>query len=594
MGVGPEVHLSQNEKITNQDARSVEFSGPNGEVQHGVFMLGNEGRPKIPNGPYLSKDTVKGKISEYMKVSRVEDELPIDGPEDGRGPKDGREPGDGREPKDGREPGANPEAGANHESLDQARSNLAELYAKNRRLFVGRGNREEFEAAKQEYAQLLAEHLSGKSHQQYDRSFNAMSGELKDMADELAAQNISELTEFVGGDLAHPNKSPEEIEAKREELLQAAEAKMQEAYPDMIDQLETTVNAQMIAEYAKERGRLEAATIEALDNGSLCRKAVSKIITNKWLRRGLAVASAAGLAITTIGIGQGVADGSLAVSLGYTAGGVAAGVARGGLAGLVMSRQSSETSAIGGYGDDDVAESVKARVANGERLTAQDLAEESMSDYTRANRLDASNNKIKTSVATGIGALVGGLASGIHVDDVKHETVRQSIQSTEMRPGQVGTTPEELHPHLEQIDIRPGSGMSETFADLGGDPNNYQRALEIAQQFDAQFGMVPGSNGVVAGVNGQVGNFAHTYPGTIDTWPAQAREYITAVAEEWAKNGLINATKTGGEPIMGMVPTPVISTVERAAVRYLPNLFYTALVQAEAMAMSASIGSAMQ
>ena len=71
---------------------------------------------------------------------------------------------------------------------------------------------------------------------------------------------------------------------------------------------------------------------------------------------------------------------------------------------------------------------------------------------------------------------------------------------------------------------------------------------------------------------------------------------------------MIDATKTGGEPIYSTIETPifsaietpiyttietpVFSTVEKTVISYLPNLFYSALIQAEAAAISGVIGGA--
>ena len=493
------------------------------------------------------------------------------------------------------------------EKLRRAAVDLAELYARSRRLIAGPGTREKFEEARKEYQQLLAEHLSNLGRTEYSAGFGDMSAEIQEAADRLAAENIRELTEFVGGDLEHPNKTPEEIEAKREELRRRAEAKLREQYPDMVNGLETAVTSRVIEEYARSRAELEEATIDALDNGSICRKVVSKIITNKWVKRALKVAAAAGLAVAAVGIGHGVAAGSLAVSLGYTAGGAIAGAIRGGLAGALMSRQDSKTSAIRGYGS-DVAENIEERVNSGENITAETLASESMSDYATANRADLRSNRLRTAVSAGAGAAIGAAASGIHIDNITRTTTTKTDQvgtkteleliDTNKGRLKVGTTPESYEVDLSRIDVHEGAGLGEAFTDLGGDPANITEAVRIANQFDASYGMVPGSNGVVPGVGGQIGDFAHTYPGTIDTWPQQAREYITQVAQKWAENGLIDATKIGGDPmyidvvtpIYRVVETPIYSDVEKTVISYIPNLFYNALVQAEAVAASGIIG----
>ena len=615
-GTGPEVILSDNSNIINQDARSAEFGGPNGEVQRGVFMLGND-NIEMPNGTYAEMDTINSVVDNYAKATRKEGNEPIASGETSMSPGQSSLPPE--HILENLETEVTPD-----KDLHQAALNLAELYAKSRRLIAGPGVREKFESARQEYQRLLTEHLSSMGRARYGAEFKSFSSDMQTMVDELAAENVKELTDYAGGDLEYSLKTPEEIETKREELRRTAEAKMKEQYPDMVNNLETTVTSDVIEEYAKLRVELEEATIDALDNGTACRRAVSKIITNKGVKQGLLAASAVGLAIAAVGIGHGVADGSLAVSVGYTAGGIAAGALRGGLVGALMSRQSSKTSAIRNYGG-DVVESVQNRVKAGEHITAEGLATEAMSDYAAANQTDLRNNRVKTVLSTGVGATIGAAVSGIHVDNIVHsnaaEQVQTGVTTKQVQTGtkidkvqtgtisgqiQVGTTPEHYDLNLARIDVAPGSGIGETFTDLGGDPSRITEAVRIANEFDARYGMVPGSNGVTAGVNGQVGQFAHTYPGTIDTWPTQAREYIIQVAQKWAENGLIDGAKIGGEPIYetieipaySLVETPIYSTtevpiysvVEKTVISYLPNLFYNALVQAEAAVVSGNIG----
>lgn len=600
VGAGPEATFANDDRFPNQDARSVRFGGPNGEVQRGVFMLGNEGI-QMPNGVYAEVGTIDSAMENYAKVTKKEVPVPPPGPSEDD-PEPPREiPLPPEQTSDTKET-----EGASKKDLHQATVDLAELYARSRRLVAGPGTRERFEEARKEYQQLLAEHLSNLGRTEYSAGYESLSVEIQSEADKLAAENVEKLIDFVGGDLEHPTKTPEEIEAKREELRREAEAKMKERYPDMVGEVETAVTSKVIEEYAKARTELEEATIDALDNGSICRKVVSKIITNKWVKRALVAAAAAGLAVAAVGIGHGIAAGTLAVSLGYTAGSAIAGAVRGGLAGFFMSRQDSKTSAIRGYGS-NVGENVEERVESGEHITAETLASEAMSDYAAANRADLRSNRLKTAVSTGAGVAIGAAASGIHVDNIARSTAKpdqigtkHELKVTDFKVDQVqvGTTPVKYEVDLGKIDVHEGAGLGEAFTDLGGDPSKISEAVKIANQLDASYGMVPGSNGVIPGAGGQVGEFAHTYPGTIDTWPKQAREYITQVAQKWAESGLIDATKIGGDPlyldvpkpVFSVVETPIFSDVEKTVISYLPNLFYRTLVQAEAAAVSGIIG----
>ena len=608
VGSGPEATLSDNPNITNQDARSVEFGGPNGEIQKGMFMLGN-GVVKMPNGVYAEAGTVESIMGNYAKATKKEgkesaplektplppEEPPIPSEETPLPPEEPPTPSEETPlpPEEPPIPSEQPprvpgQEVVSEEELRRATLNLAEAYAKNRRLIAGPGARAEFAAAKQEYQKLLTEHLSSVGRARLSAEFKTFSSDIQAMANELAAENVKELTEFVGGDLEHPLKTPEEIEAKREELRRAAEAKMKEKYPDKVEGLETVVTADVLEEHARLCSELEGATIDALDNGSLCRKIVSKIIDNKIVKNGLMVAAAAGfLAIEYIA----ATKSPLNVSIGYTVGGVAAGALRGGLVGALMSRRSSKNSSIRGYGE-RTANSAQHKFENGEGVTVEGLVSDAMSDYTAANQADLHDNREKTAFAAGTGAIIGAAASGIHFNDVVSDTTTEKVQAGTINEKiQIGTTPKHTDVDLTKIDVTPGSGMGEAFTDLGGDPSKIGEAVKIAHQFDAQHGMVPGSNGVVPGVNGEIGQFAHTYPGKIDTWPEQAREYITQVAQEWAKNGLIGGAETGGEPVYITLEMPVYSTVEKTVIRYIPNLFYNAIVQAEAALFVGRVGA---
>ena len=66
VGAGPEMELSDNDQFTNQDARSVEAFGPNGERQRGVFMLGNT-ELEMPNGTYVSAEVIEDALGNYLK-----------------------------------------------------------------------------------------------------------------------------------------------------------------------------------------------------------------------------------------------------------------------------------------------------------------------------------------------------------------------------------------------------------------------------------------------------------------------------------------------------------------------------------------------
>ena len=75
---GSKIVLSKNEKVTNQDARNVEVSDENGEIQTGMFMLGNT-ELQMPNGTYVSKEIVESALGNYMKAVQKEAALVVPG-----------------------------------------------------------------------------------------------------------------------------------------------------------------------------------------------------------------------------------------------------------------------------------------------------------------------------------------------------------------------------------------------------------------------------------------------------------------------------------------------------------------------------------
>jgi hypothetical protein len=152
---------------------------------------------------------------------------------------------------------------------------------------------------------------------------------------------------------------------------------------------------------------------------------------------------------------------------------------------------------------------------------------------------------------------------------------------------QVGTEPTEYRAtNLENINVKKGYGALDALEDLGldvNDPEKVQRAMEIIYKHDPEFGMVPGSNGEVAGLNGAVGNYAHTYPGSISTWPDAAQGLWRAVSQELADIGDIPRTvvRSGG---------PVFETVTKVATEYVPNAFMNFITRATATVGAGAIG----
>lgn len=452
---------------------------------------------------------------------------------------------------------------------------LAELYARNRRLVIGPKNRTEFVNKSGEYKEALDRLSKLKAKAALNTGNKETNEELQKRLDELTRQIEEKLLEFVGGDPENTEKTREEIDAEKTRLVEEANQILQSEYAEMIEKTETDVNVSFLNTYLEEANELEEATVKALDKGTLCRKFVNKVLNNKIMKGALIAAGVAGLAVTGIGLGVGLAAGTMSVGFGLTAGGFAAGAARGGLMGALMSRQNSKNSAVRGFTNE---EEIKALLENVdvENPNTSNVANYLLEQYSSAKDQDLSSNRKRTAVSTGLGALIGGLMSGVQIYD--------KIPQFTTEAKQIGTTPGQIEPDLfNNVNIPKGGGAYNTFTQMGGNPNDLQKALDIMYNIDPKYGMVPGSNGETTGFNGLVGQFAHTYPGQIQDWPDVAQSYITEVAEEWARQGLIPSHTTGGEPIY--------SNVVRATTNFVPNAFMNILTQATTLATAGILGS---
>lgn len=453
------------------------------------------------------------------------------------------------------------------EDLEGLRPELAELYARNRRLIVGADNKARFAEVQSEYKKMVNEYLRLKAEMKFEDGRHEKLAQIGKMLEEESEKIHQDLLDFVGGDPENTDKTQEEVDEKREQLRGEAEKRIRAKYDELMKQLEGEVNAEFLGDYIEQESKLKDATIDKLDNGTICRKFVSKILTNKWFRRGLLAAGVVALAATGIGVVGGLAAGTMAIGYSLTAGGAALGALKGGLSGTIMSRQSSKTSAINGFGEEEsVPEELKNFNILDKNSDATNVADWMMKEYDKSNISDRKSNRKRTLVSAGFGAAFGAIMSGVQINNV----ATSEASSYE----QIDTTPDRYDVDMSKIDIEQGSGMSETFADLGGDPSNYAQAEQLAFQVDKAFGLSPGSNGVVPGYDGVVGDIAHTYPGTIDTWPAAAREYITGVVQQWAGAGLIPAVRIAGEPIFGMVN----HAITHLTPNFLMNLFARTIV----------------
>lgn len=461
------------------------------------------------------------------------------------------------------------------EKLDEVQAKIAELYARNRRLIVGAKNRAEFRRAKGEYEDLLNEYLKLRAEATHSHGMKSIMDRIKARIDEANDTIEKDLRHFAQEEAPESEDSAKAIRERREKLVEEALKAIKDEYNGATDKLETDINAQCIQDVIEEEARLEDATIEQLDNGTICRRIVNKVINNKFLKGALIAAGAVGLAVTGVGVVGGIAAGTMSLGFGLTAGGAALGAARGATVGTIMSRQNSANSAVRGFAtEEEIKKQVEGIDILNQDEDTKNVAGWLLDEFEDANRADLSSNRKRTLISAGVGAAVGALMSGVQINNVNTEEVSELVPA--------GNEPASYEPtYFDNVNIAPGHGAYDTFTQMGGDPSKFQQALDIMHSIDAKYGLVPGSNGETVGFNGQVGDFAHTYPGSIDSWPDVAREYIREVAEEWAKQGLIPGTETGGGPIY--------DTVTRTVTKLIPNAFYNYLTQASAISATGGL-----
>ena len=450
------------------------------------------------------------------------------------------------------------------ESLEKLRPALAELYAKNRRIIVGAENRASFTKAKEEYSEILDRYIKLKCEKAYDEGKHELASKLDKRVDELYKEIEEELTKFAGGDLEKPEKTQKEINEEKARLVKEAQEVLQKEYADESNKLKAEINAKFLEELIEQEIKLEEATTNALDNGSFCRKFVDKVLHNKVLKGALVAASVTGLAITGIGLAGGLAAGTIAVGSSYTAGGIALGATKGALGGLIMSRQNSSSSAVHGFADKDkIREQIKNIDFTDENNNddVSNISSWLLDQYAEANQVDAGSNRKRTLIATGLGAAAGAIMSGIRVENKAFRTEKHTIPTGERNPVEYHIS------NMDKVDIPQGKGVFEYFNQLGGNPENNQRALEIAQSLDSKYHILSDINGI----HSSAGNLVNIYPGKISSWPDVAQSWATEMAEEWAKNGLIDFKTSGGEPLYNTITNLVDASYPNALANFFSN-----------------------
>ena len=459
--------------------------------------------------------------------------------------------------------------------LKKAQLELAELYARNRRLIRTKKDSDDFDSAKEQYSEKLAELEKLKAENSYELVKDQANKDLRAKHDELGAEIIDEIKKFI---LANPDKGDdsEEIAAEKKRLIEEATKELTAEYEHMNGELKTKINSEVLNDFLNQRRELEEETIDRLDNGTLCRKIVNKVINNKTLRKVLAICAVVGLAAAGVGLAVGAATGATVGFAGFSGVGAAYGVAKGGFSGVLMSRQNSKNSAVHGFVNEaEIEQQVKGLDFTDLDPDTKHVANWLLDQYESAKDTDFKNNWKRTGIAGGLGAVAGALVNGIEVnantdpnaaDDLSNlkaerdnavdklsdltadrDELQWQINLAES-PTPSGNDAQVTATNLDKINIPEGHGAYDTFIQLGGDPARYDEFQEIMYSLDAKYGLVPGSNGETAGIDGTVGQYAHTYPGPIDTWPEAARNYITEVANEAAKQGLIDSTPIDSTP----------------------------------------------
>ena len=436
------------------------------------------------------------------------------------------------------------------EMLAACRQDFAERYAKNRSIIPGYRDKDDFLKKREDYEKSLDDLLESKADLAWEKEYDRIGAELEK-------------------ELAELDTEDENYEEKKKALL--------EKFDKEYEKSRNAIKAQFVEDFVNEQRKLEEETIDKLDNGGPLRKIIHAFRSNKKVKAALAVAAVAGLGVAVVASG-GLA-GAGAIGLGYqlTGAGFAAGAAKGAIGGFLTSRQDSKTSAVRGYesmneeeirsrlekilsdseqgdnsnwlglrsegaeggtgGDEGAENGEEGDAENGEEGEkgeknnigkTRDVASWILGEYEKANDADYAGNWKRTAKGVLIGGVLGGLASGVKI-------VRTDIVET----------PGDLQVDLSKVDIPEGHGAYDTFTQLGGDPKDLDKALDIMRRVDLQSSgqFVPGSNGETMGLGGAIGDYAHTYPGKISTWPSAAQTYIEAVAKEWANAGLIDVTR---------------------------------------------------
>lgn len=447
------------------------------------------------------------------------------------------------------------ELGSVEKELANLQPALAEFYAKNRRLIVGKENRAKFEEKRGEYGRILDKYLRLKAGKICENGRQKLSGELQEKIDAKISEIGEKLTEFSKNE-TDGTKTQEEVDNEKARLAEEARAEIQAWYDERWKGLKTDVNAKFLEEFIAKETELEGETIKALDgygknSGFVvrnCRKFVSKVLNNKVLKITLAAAGLAGLAFTVGGIAAGAVTVSFAAP---TVGSAAIGALKGAVSGGIMSRQDSKVSKVRGFASaEDMKSQLEKIDATEENPDVKSVTDWLIGEYGKANDKDRKGNRKRTAVAVGLGAAMGGLASGLQIG--------KNIQKTTYETKIVDHDPITYKPQYgaANVDVSPNHGYLQIFEQVGGNPSNkaqWDQAFKITEQVAQKYGVVSDmSKGVIAPKG-----MPEILPGKPSTWDSTSQQFLNDILDSWAANGLIPRTAIGGDPIYGLVPTGI-------------------------------------
>ena len=455
------------------------------------------------------------------------------------------------------------------QELDELRPQIAELYARNRRIIVGKKNRVEFEEIKRRYNDLMDQYIRCKVGEFNDEKSSDLNRRLEEELNKYIADIQVKLTEFADEEADGHHRTQEEIDSENKRLLEEATKNAQAWYDEEYNKAKTNINTEFLEELVQQKTILAKETSNAIDNGTTCRKFISKVINNRVLKKVLTAACVAGLVATGVGVVSGLTAGTLAVSVGYTGAGVATNAAKGAALGFLMSRRDSKASRVKNFANREaIAREIENLDLTNESVDTKNVADWFMDRYAAAGKQDR-----RDSIIGGVkGSVKGGVATGV-VSGIHFNTPTVSTTET---TGITDYTPVEYGPQygIADIDVPRGGGLYKVFEQLNIDPSKWGDCHKIAEQVAPKYGIVADvSKGLVSHAGGP-----EIMPGNPSTWNDVSQQYIRDVIDGLYTSGFIPKVRIGGgEPIYGIISETTTTMVKNSIMSYLRDGAATAL-----------------